>query len=139
MGQRKTITTQDDLKKQYLGWRRDVGYDAKNNVVKGQLDQIWDDKMKEDSNKIWDPKHPDIQSLRATGKLGSAYGNKNQNAPLVNAGQKSSPFITHVQDKVQAQTPAMVQVKKPDGSIVKVPKGEWESQKEAAIRSGWSE
>jgi hypothetical protein len=137
-GQRKTIRSQKDLVKQYQGWREMVGYDTKNAAVKTQLDTIWDDKMAADKSNTWDVNHPDIQSLRAKGALTAAYGSKNRNAPIT-GNSKTSPFISHVQEQVVDSAPAMVKITKPDGSIVKVPKGEWESQKSEATKLGYKE
>ncbi len=134
-----SVAKQSDLIKQYQGWRQIVGYDVKPPAIKAQLDAIWDDKMASSKKYEWDPSHPEIQSLRAKGTLTTAYANKNKNVPIMKSTTQASPFVTHIQEKMEQNRPTMVEVTKPNGLRVRVPASEWAKQKTTALAEGWKE
>lgn len=71
---KKEKRTQPELIRQYLGWRQHYGYDDPKMTPtrRKQMDQEWDDYMAGEEFYEWNPRSPEIQALRPTGKLTKA-------------------------------------------------------------------
>lgn len=59
--------TQENLIKQYVGWRETIGYTNYTPGQQRQLDIQWDDLMADRPKYKWDPKSPNIRALRTYG------------------------------------------------------------------------
>lgn len=59
----------EQLIKQYAGWQEAIGYENLSPVRQRQVDIQWDDYVKGQGIKEWDPKDPQIKALRSKGKL----------------------------------------------------------------------
>jgi hypothetical protein len=131
---------QEDLIGKYKEWQDYIGYHSRPDVQQRQLDIQWDSAMKGDSTNKWNPKDPEIAALRSKGPIGQAVRDKVYGAPPISPPMATvTPLSQEVQKEVAKQKPEMVQVYKPDGTPIKVPKSEWTAQKSAALSEGWSE
>lgn len=133
---------QEDLTKQYVAWRDLIGYDQRPSVQQNQLDTHWDRTMQVDPRYKWNPANPEVAALRSKGQIAQTIANKYYRKPSGTTPvpqETATPFSQHIEQQINKQKPAMVEVTRPDGARIRVPKGEWETQKSAAISEGWKE
>jgi hypothetical protein len=129
--------SQSDLVKQYRAWRDFVGYEVRPPVQQRQLDIQWDDMLAADKKNKWNPKSPEISALRAKGSISRAAAAQVMPGTPMSGIPKTSPFIDHVNE--QKPAPEKIEVMRPDGTPVKVPKTEWLQQRDIALSEGWKE
>ena len=64
--------SKENLIDQYKGWQENIGYTNLSPVRQRQVDIQWDDYVKGQGIKEWDPKDPKVRALRSKGRLATA-------------------------------------------------------------------